>query len=70
MGDALTLVRIGTETDGDPAMVCPHLAQWWPVWLDRLAVEGIPAPPIVQARGSYAGRMILSRIKIIVVVRC
>ncbi len=55
MGDALTLVRIGTETDGDPAMVCPHLAQWWPVWLDRLAVEGIPAPAIVQARGSYAG---------------
>lgn len=28
MGDGL--VRIGTETSGDPAYACRHMAQWWP----------------------------------------
>ncbi len=30
MGDSL--IRIGTEVDGDPARACPHMAQWWPVF--------------------------------------
>ena len=52
MGDSL--IRIGTEVDGDPALACPHMAQWWPVFTalvkDRFGVS----LEILQAAGSYS----------------
>ena len=52
MGDPL--IRIGTEVDGDPALACPHMAQWWPVFTrlvkDRFGVS----LEILQAAGSYS----------------
>ena len=51
---AVQYVSIGREVDGDPAMVCPHLAAWWPVYTelvdDRLGV----ALEIIQAKGKGA----------------
>ena len=52
MGDSL--IRIGTEVDGDSALACPHMAQWWPVFTrlvkDRFGVS----LEILQAAGSYS----------------
>lgn len=52
MGDSL--IRIGTEVDGDPALACPHMAQWWPAFTalvkDRFGVS----LEILQAAGSYS----------------
>ena len=52
MGDSL--IRIGTEVDGAPALACPHMAQWWPVFTrlvkDRFGVS----LEILQAAGSYS----------------
>ena len=53
MGDA-TLTRIGTEVDGDPAMACAHMAEWWPVYCRLVWLECAVEIEILQAQGSYS----------------
>ena len=48
---AVQYVSIGREVDGDPAMVCPHLAAWWPVYTDLVDDRLGVALEIIQAKG-------------------
>ena len=52
MGDSL--IRIGTEVDGDPALACPHMAQWWPVFTALVKQRFGVSLEILQAAGSYS----------------
>ncbi len=52
MGDSL--IRIGTEVDGDPALACPHMAQWWPVFTRLVKQRFGVSLEILQAAGSYS----------------
>ena len=52
MGDSL--IRIGTEVDGDPALACPHMAQWWPVFTALVKQRFGVSIEILQAAGSYS----------------
>ena len=52
MGDSL--IRIGTEVDGDPARACPHMAQWWPVFTALVKQRFGVSLEILQAAGSYS----------------
>ena len=52
MGDSL--IRIGTEVDGDPALACPHMAQWWPVFTALVKQRSGVSLEILQAAGSYS----------------
>lgn len=52
MGDSL--IRIGTEVDGDPALACPHMAQWWPVFTALVKDRFDVSLEILQAAGSYS----------------
>ena len=52
MGDSL--IRIGTEVDGDPALACPHMAQWWPVFTALVKQRFGASLEILQAAGSYS----------------
>ena len=52
MGDSL--IRIGTEVDGDPALTCPHMAQWWPVFTALVKQRFGVSLEILQAAGSYS----------------
>ena len=52
MGDSL--IRIGTEVDGGPALACPHMAQWWPVFSALVNQRFGVSLEILQAAGSYS----------------
>ena len=52
MGDSL--IRIGTEVDGDPALACPHTAHWWPVFTALVKQRFGVSLEILQAAGSYS----------------
>ena len=52
MGDSL--IRIGTEVDGDPALACPHMAQWWPTFTRLVKQRFGVSLEILQAAGSYS----------------
>ena len=52
MGDSL--IRIGTEVDGAPALACPHMAQWWPVFTALVKQRFGVSLEILQAAGSYS----------------
>ena len=49
-------VRVGTETDGDPAMLAETPAKWWQLFA-RYAAARLPGVKlvIIQARGGYSG---------------
>ena len=48
MGD---VIRIGTETSGDPAYACQHMAAWWPLFKAIVKQELILDLEIIQALG-------------------
>lgn len=50
-----TLVRVGTETDGDPAMLAPLAAAWWTRFVQVVRLELGIELEIIQARGTYDG---------------
>lgn len=49
-------VRVGTETDGDPAMLAETPAKWWTLFV-RYAAQKLPGTRlvIIQAKGGYSG---------------
>ena len=49
MGD---VIRIGTETSGDPAYACQHVAAWWPLFKAIVKQDLNLDLEIIQALGS------------------
>lgn len=44
-------VRIGTETSGDPAYACEHMAAWWPRFVEIVGEQLGVEMEIIQALG-------------------